>query len=406
MGGAANAAVVAVGRTFFRITLLGYTLSGLAMFPAVILGLRSGYFEWEMDRCNCATGETAVVSTTSAGSTSAGAPTNCVMGKDFAKVSIGWQKFTYDDIVHTNGCPAAYARFNAEPEVLKDSLDDPQTFEVFGKVYRIDDGFQKTDSPTQADESNGGAEAGGGVVAMQVVLTFFSIFTYKMLKASYISNGSHCSVGLGLMTRLNLLMGLGTAAAIVSFWWLIEGRFGDEDKALTMALENVSLFVPRPTTPFCFSYCRAQATSLFSGLFFLSIFFLWNRVMWPPPKLPVDATGKKSQPLWVWWFRSMLCMQPLLSLVCLCIFLFAPERTAFKRRCLLPARYKIIRSAQGILLVLYMQILVFERSSFRLLLLYLWCFSRLPTLLAPTRARASQLDCRRTEYAILDDKER
>ena len=238
MGGAANAAVVAVGRTFFRITIVGYTLAGLAMFPAVILGLREGYFTWEMDRCNCATDAVSIT-----GSTSAGTPNQCVIGKDFAKVSIGWQKFTYDNLQHTFGCPEAVARFNSDPAGLKDSLDDPQTFAVFDKVYRLDGIFQKTDFPTQADEDNGAAEAGGGVVAMQVVLTFFSIFTYKMLKASYISNGSHCSVGLGLMTRLNLLVGLGTAAAIVSFWWLVEGRFGDEDKALTTALENVSLLL-------------------------------------------------------------------------------------------------------------------------------------------------------------------
>lgn len=237
MGGAANAAVVAVGRTFFRITMLGYTLSGLAMFPAVILGLQSGYFEWEMDRCNCATDS---VSTSTTGSLSSGAVAPCVIGKDFAQVSIGWQGFTYDTLEHNFGCPEAYRLYEADPAALKKSLDDPQTFEVFKKAYRMDGVFQKTDSPTQADEDNGAAEAGGGVVAMQVVLTFFSIFTYKMLKASYISNGSHCSVGLSLMTRLNLLMGIGTVAAMVSFWWLVEGRFGDEDKALTTALENVS----------------------------------------------------------------------------------------------------------------------------------------------------------------------
>lgn len=265
MGGAANAAVVAVGRSFFRITIIGYTLSGLAMFPAVILGINSGYFQWEMDRCNCAT--TDVVSTTGS-LTSSGAPAQCVLGKDFAKVSIGWQGFTYDDLVHTFGCPAATARFKSEPALLEDSLDDPQTFAVFDKTYRLDGTFQKTDYPTQADEDNGAAEAGGGVVAMQVVLTFFSIFTYKMLKASYLSNGSHCSVGLGLMTRLNLLMGLGTAAAIVSFWWLVEGRFGDEDKALTTALENVSPSpLPAIRTRFFF------ALPLFFSIFLYSAFF-------------------------------------------------------------------------------------------------------------------------------------
>lgn len=246
MGGAGNAAVVAVGRTFFRIALVGYALSGLAMFPAVILGLHSGYFEWEMDRCNCASD--SVLTTGSL--TSSGAPAQCVVGKDYAKVSIGWQKFTYDELVHTFGCPEATQRFAQDPVELKEDLDDPQTFAVFNKVYRLDGSFQKTDGPTQADESNGAAEAGGGVVAMQVVLTFFSILTYKMLKASYISNGSHCSVGLGLMTRLNLLVGLGTVAAIVSFWWLVEGRFGDEERALTTAIENVSPYFDR-----CFFYC-------------------------------------------------------------------------------------------------------------------------------------------------------
>ncbi len=255
MGGAANAAVVAVGRWFFRITIVGYVLSGLAMFPSVILGLREGYFEWEMDRCTCV--EEAATSATPA-------PGACVVGQDFAKVSIGWQKFTYDKLVHNVGCPDAYDLYKSNPVELKDSLDDPQTFEVFDEVYRIDGVFQKTDYPTQADEDNGGAEAGGGVVAMQVVLTLFSIFTYKMLMASYLSNGSHCSVGLGLMTRLNLLMGLGTAAAIVSFWWLIEGRFGDEEKALTTALEDVS----QSFLVFASSFCL----SLFACLCFLVLF--------------------------------------------------------------------------------------------------------------------------------------
>lgn len=235
MGGGGNAAVVAVGRTFFRITIIGYTLSGLAMFPAVILGIKSGYFEWEMDRCNCAT-----ATSSSTGSASAAASLQCVPGEDLGRVSIGWKQFTYEELKHTVGCPEAYALFASDPAALKDNLDDPQTFEVFDEVYPLDGVFQKTDNPTQADEDNGGDAAGGGVVAMQVILCFFSIFTYKMLMASYLSNGSHCSVGLGLMTRLNMLMGLGTGAAIVSFWWLIEGRFGDEDKALTTALEDVS----------------------------------------------------------------------------------------------------------------------------------------------------------------------
>lgn len=239
MGGGGNAAVLAVGRTFFRITIIGYTLSGLAMFPAVILGVKSGFFEWEMDRCNCATDASSSSAVTTTGSTAAAA-LQCVVGQDLAKVSIGWRDFTYDELKHTAGCPDAYARYASNPDALKEDLDDPQTFEVFDDVYPLDGIFQKTDNPTQADEDNGGAAAGGGVVAMEVVLSFFSIFTYKMLMASYLSNGSHCSVGLGLMTRLNMLMGLGTAAAIVSFWWLIEGRFGDEDKALTTALEDVS----------------------------------------------------------------------------------------------------------------------------------------------------------------------
>lgn len=266
MGGAGNAAVVAVGRTFFRITLLGYTLAGLAMFPAVILGLREGYFTWKMDRCNCATDAVTTSGSVTTSANGAVSPAQCVIGKDFAKVSIGWQKFTYDDLVHTNGCPDAVARFNRDPAGLKDSLDDPQTFAVFNKVYRLDGIFQKTDFPTQADEDNGAAEAGGGVVAMQVVLTFFSIFTYKMLKASYISNGSHCSVGLGLMTRLNLLVGLGTAASIVSFWWLVEGRFGDEDKALTTALEDVSLLFEGAVHLFLSSFPYN------TGLFFCDFF--------------------------------------------------------------------------------------------------------------------------------------
>lgn len=310
MGGAANAAVVAVGRTFFRITILGYTLSGLAMFPAVILGLEKGYFQWTMDRCNCATD---AVTTTTTSLTSAGtAPAQCVIGKDFAKVSIGWQKFTYDELVHTNGCPDATARFEQDPAALKDSLDDPQTFAVFDKVYPLDGTFQKTDFPTQADEQNGAAEAGGGVVAMQVVLTFFSIFTYKMLKASYISNGSHCSVGLGLMTRLNLLMGLGTAAAIVSFWWLVEGRFGDEDKALTTALEN-TLFnecwmetedevnqLDCPVRPWDFT---GPGIALWCAIFQVGLFLLMTLYMfWKAPTVEgvldgsMDPTGVVLKP--------------------------------------------------------------------------------------------------------------
>ncbi|CAM9474814.1 unnamed protein product [Scytosiphon promiscuus] len=240
MGGAGNAAVVAVGRTFFRITMIGYTLAGLAMFPAVILGLNKGFFEWEMDRCTCVP----------EASTSTGAQ-QCIPGDDMAKVTIGWQKFSFEQLVHTVGCPTATNSYDpANPNPDNINLDDPRSFGIFSTDYWLDGVFQKTDNPSQADEDNGGAEAGGGVVAMQVVLTFFSIFTYKMLKASYVSNGSHCSVGLGLMTRLNLLMGLGTAAALVSFWWLIEGRFGDEDKALTSALEDT-----------LFNECWSETTS-------------------------------------------------------------------------------------------------------------------------------------------------
>lgn len=262
MGGGGNAAVMAVGRTFFRITIIGYTLSGLAMFPAVILGIRSGYFEWEMDRCNCAT------ATSSTGSASSAASLQCVPGQDFGRVSIGWQQFTYDELKHTVGCPEAYALYESDPVALKEDLDDPQTFEVFDKHYPLDGIFQKTDNPTQADEDNGGDAAGGGVVAMQVILCFFSIFTYKMLMASYLSNGSHCSVGLGLMTRLNMLMGLGTGAAIVSFWWLIEGRFGDDDKALTRALEDVST----GTTP----VSRRGSPVRVCVAKFLNVGLLWN----------------------------------------------------------------------------------------------------------------------------------
>lgn len=249
MGGAGNAAVVAVGRTFFRVAIVGYTLSGLAMFPSVILGVSKGYFEWEMDRCTCVVEQEAdaaagsIVSSTSLSGTgtTAAASSSCVFGQDFAKVSIGWKEFTYDELVHTVGCPVATATYEANPALDDDdlNLDNERSLYFFDKVYPLDGEFQKTDNPTQADESNGGAEAGGGVVAMQVVLAFFSILTYKMLKASYLSNGSHCSIGLALMTRLNLLVGVGTAAAVVSYWWLIEGRFGDEQKALTTAIENV-----------------------------------------------------------------------------------------------------------------------------------------------------------------------
>lgn len=240
MGG--NAAVQAVGRTFFLVTMLGYTLSGLAMFPAVILGIKGNYFEWEMDRCTCVP-EASLIGSEGSGTGSASSLYNadCTFGDDFGRVDIGWKRYSFDELRHTFGCPVANTRYETNPAALKSDLDDPQTFKVFKSDYPIVGDFQKTDAPTQADETNGGAEAGEGMVAMQVILSFFSIFTFKMLKASYLSNGSHCSVGLGLMTRLNLLMGLGTAAAVTSFWWLIEGRFGDEDTALTVALEDVSL---------------------------------------------------------------------------------------------------------------------------------------------------------------------
>lgn len=232
MGGAANAAVEAVGRTFFRITMLGYALSGLAMFPSVILGVQKGYFTWEMDRCSCLVEYPA----TDLYDTLA----SCVYGADMGRVNIGWQKYTIDKINHTQGCPEATDNYAEMTTTESINLDDPHGFERFGKVYPLDGEFQKTDYPTQADEKNGAAEAGDGVVAMQVILSFFSIFTYKMLKASYISNGSHCSVGLGLMTRLNFLFGIGACAALASFWWLVEGRFGNQDKALTQALLDVS----------------------------------------------------------------------------------------------------------------------------------------------------------------------
>lgn len=222
--GEGNAAVQAVGRTFFRVTIAGYILSGLAMFPSVIVGIQRHYFDYEIDRCSCVPSNVA-----------------CVTGADVVKVAIGWQKFTFVEMKHTMGCPTAVENFETDPVALKGQLDDPQSFGAFDKVYPISGEFQKTHNPTQADEENGGSSAGGGVVAMQVVASFFSIFTYKMLKASYLSNGSHCSVGLGLMTRLNFLVGLGLAASIVSYWWLIEGRFGDANKALTQALEDVSV---------------------------------------------------------------------------------------------------------------------------------------------------------------------
>lgn len=263
MGGG-NAAVQAVGRTFFRITLLGYTLSGLAMFPSVILGIKGHYFTWEMDRCTCVLDDGVASSATDA----------CVVGADLAKVNIGWKKFTFDELKHTSGCPEATASFARNSTLLKGELDKEQSFGAFTDVYNIDGIFQKTDFPTQADETNGGAEAGGGVVAMQVVLSFFSIFTYKMLKASYISNGSHCSVGLGLMTRLNALMGVGTAAALVSYWWLIEGRFGDEDKALTTAIEDVS-FISQQQSPFD----RSIRHRCFRSLIF--VFAPRSLLLWP-----------------------------------------------------------------------------------------------------------------------------
>lgn len=236
MGGG-NAAVQAVGRTFFRVTIVGYVLSALAMFPAVILGIRGYYFEYEIDRCSC------VVPISTATSSATGSPILnevCVYGNDFVKVDIGWKKYTLDQMVHTYGCPIAVQTFTNNPGALDENLDKPKSFLAFNKVYSISGPFQKTDFPLQADESNGGAECGGGIVAMQVVCALFAIFTYKMLKASYLTNGSHCSIGLGLMTRLNFMVGAGLATSLVCFWWLIEGRFGDPDQALTQALEDVS----------------------------------------------------------------------------------------------------------------------------------------------------------------------
>ncbi|CAM9132295.1 unnamed protein product [Ectocarpus fasciculatus] len=327
MGGAGNAAVVAVGRTFFRVAIVGYTLSGLAMFPSVILGVSKGYFEWEMDRCTCVVEQEAeaaagsIVSSSSLTSgttgTTAGASSSCVFGQDFAKVSIGWKEFTYDELVHTVGCPIATAAYEANPALDDDdlNLDNERSLYFFDEVYPLDGEFQKTDNPTQADESNGGAEAGGGVVAMQVVLSFFSILTYKMLKASYLSNGSHCSIGLALMTRLNLLVGVGTAAAIVSYWWLIEGRFGDEQKALTTALENIlfdecwgetadddapGLQTFCPVRPWTFT---GPGLPMMLGLFQVGLFLLMTLYMvWKAPTVEgvldgsMDPTGVVLKP--------------------------------------------------------------------------------------------------------------
>lgn len=225
--GEGNGAVQAVGRTFFHVTIVGYVLAGLAMFPAVILGINRNFFEYEIDRCSCVYADDASAAT-------------CVVGEDAVKVAIGWKGYTMEELKHTIGCDTATTEYLKDPEAYKKKLDEPQSFGAFDESYPLDGAFQKTDYPTQADEENGGAAAGGGVVAMQVVCSFFCILSYKMLKASFLTNGSHCSIGLGLMTRINFLVGLGLSAAILSFWWLIEGRFGDKDKALTQALEDVS----------------------------------------------------------------------------------------------------------------------------------------------------------------------
>lgn len=224
--GEGNAAVQAVGRTFFRVTIVGYALAGAAMFPAVILGISKYYFEYKIDRCSCVVGDDV-----------------CNYGADWLTVDIGWKDYTISEWNHTVGCPDAVAAWEVRnrTDVTKpDDLDDPRSPYEFEDVYALDGKFQRTNNPMQADESNGAAQAGDGVVAMQVVCSLLCIVTYKMLKASFLTNGSHCSIGLNLMTRINTLIGIGLAAAVVSFWWLIEGRFGNPDEALTQALTNVS----------------------------------------------------------------------------------------------------------------------------------------------------------------------
>lgn len=224
--GEGNAAVQAVGKTFFRVTIAGYVLAGLAMFPAVIFGTKGWFFRYELDRCSCIPESSSDTE-------------GCVVGQDKVTVDIGWKSFTFEKWNNTAGCPEATKLYMEDSDSLKQQLDDPQSPLAFDDVYPLDGVFQKSNNPTQADEENGGAEAGGAIVAMSVVCTFFCIITYKMLKASFLTNGSHCSIGLGLMTRLNTMVCIGLCAALVSFWWLIEGRFGDDDKALTRALETV-----------------------------------------------------------------------------------------------------------------------------------------------------------------------
>lgn len=224
--GEGNAAVQAVGRTFFLVTIVGYFLAGLAMFPAVIIGVSKYYFEYKIDRCSCVRGDDV-----------------CNYGADWLAVDIGWKEYTIADWNHTDGCPEAVRAWevrNRTGALKPDDLDKPRSPYEFDGSYSLAGKFQKTNNPMQADESNGAAQAGDGVVAMQVVCSLLCIVTYRMLKASFLTNGSHCSIGLSLMTRINTLIGIGLAAALVSFWWLVEGRFGDPDDALTQALTNVS----------------------------------------------------------------------------------------------------------------------------------------------------------------------
>ncbi|CAM9347221.1 unnamed protein product, partial [Choristocarpus tenellus] len=217
-----NGAVERVGRGYFRLTMTGFVLSAIASLTAIVLGISSDYFTWEMDRCSCVP---------------EGTP--CTVGADYLRANIGWQKFQLTDKDHSVGCPLALLEWKATNGEL-DNLDKLKSFSGLGEVYSISGVFQRTDNPTQADENNGGAEAGGGVVALQAVCAFLGLFTYKMLKASYVAAGSHCSIGLTLMTKIDMLMGFGLIASLLSFWWLIEGRFGDEDESLSAKLRDLA----------------------------------------------------------------------------------------------------------------------------------------------------------------------
>lgn len=247
--GEGNAAVQAVGRTFFRVTIIGYVLTGLAMFPAVIIGVSRHYFEYKIDRCSCVPVTNSTTSTSNE---------ICVYGNDAVTVDIGWRDFTFTDWNHTVGCPEAEARYNTSD--YGENLDEARSYLAFEDedTFSIAGQYQRSKNPLQADESNGGAEAGEGVVAMQVVCTFLCIITYKMLKASFLTNGSHCSIGLALMTRINLLVCVGLIASIVSFWWLIEGRFGNDNEALTQALENVSSEICSVRSVSCRNFCSSS----------------------------------------------------------------------------------------------------------------------------------------------------